>query len=855
MRKLFTGVLFGLVSLLPVYGQISTQKSLEELSALNAREYEIGGIKVIGADNLDHQVIVLISGLTVGDKIMLPGDETTRAIQTLWKQKLFDDISIHISEIKGNIAFLEIHLTELPKLSKYGIRGLKKSTRNSLREDLNLTAGAIVTENLIINTENTVRNYFIDKGYLNVEVNVVKKPDTTKSNSVILDINVNKGEKVKISEINFYGNTVQRVEKDHFFDFFGNKEGLTDGKLRGAMDETKEKSLFNIFKRSKFVREQFEADKKLVIELYNSKGYRDARIVKDSIYKTEEDRIAIDIYVEEGDKYYFRDITWLGNSKYSNETLDKILGIEKGDVYDAAYLQERLFLDPQGGDVSSLYLDNGYLFFNLNPVEVLVENDSIDLEMRIREGRQATISKVTVVGNDRTNDRVIMRELRTRPGELFRRSDIQRSMRELQQLGFFEPTELGVNPVPNAETGTVDIEYQVVERSTSQLELQGGWGNNRIVGTLGLNFNNFSARNIFNGDAWKPLPAGDGQTISLRAQSNGTFYQSYSASFTEPWLGGKKPNSLTVSLYHNIQNISGYPKNDDRYAALKITGVTLGLGQRLKWPDDYFTLYNGMDIQRYDLINYDRFPGIDLANGSINNIALRTTLGRNSTDYPIYPRKGSLFNITLEATPPWSYLPWSPYNEVDYENGTDQEIYKRLEYYKWKVNSSWFTEIFKKTVIKSAFEFGFLGYYNSKVGLPPFERFFVGGSGLQNFVLDGREIIGLRGYPDNSLVPGGSRGLGGSIYNKFTLELRYLITENPSAQIFVLGFMEGGNTYSDFQSFQPFNLKRSAGGGIRVFMPMFGLLGFDIGYGFDDYPGQPGEPAGINTHFIIGQQF
>ena len=848
MHRFSAFVLLMLFTHLSLVSQITTGKQIDELTS-STREYEIGGIVVTGSKNLDPQVITLISGISVGDKIRLPGEETTEALKNLWRQRLFDDIGIYVTEVRGNTAFLEIRLTELPKLSKYGIRGLKKSERSSLREEIDLSAGAIVTENLIVNTKNTTRDYFVDKGYLNTTVEIIRKPDTSRSNSVILEINVDKGEKVKIADIEFTGNTVTRLPKDGFFDWFGNTEGLSDQDLRKAMKETKRKSFFNIFKGSKYNEQEYRDDKKLVIEKYNEMGYRDARIVDDSIIHVSPDRIKIAITVEEGQKYYFRNISWLGNTKYSSEVLNSVLQIKEGDVYDASYLQERLFMDPQGGDVSSLYLDNGYLFFNLNPVEVLVENDSIDFEMRISEGRQATIRKVTVSGNDRTNDHVIMRELRTRPGELFRRSDIQRSMRELQQLGYFEPTELGVNPRPNAETGTVDIEYTLVERSTSQLELQGGWGAGRLVGTLGLNFNNFSARNLFNGSAWTPLPAGDGQTISLRAQSNGTFFQSYSASFTEPWLGGRKPNSLTVSLYYNIQNRNGLPKENPNRISLSTTGVTIGLGRRLRWPDDYFTLYHALDLQVYDLRNYP-LAGIQFTDGSVNNIVLRNILGRNSTDYPIYPRRGNLFAIQLDVT-----LPYSLFNGKDYSQLSDQERYRWLEYYKWKVNSSWFTEILPKMVIKTAGEFGFLGAYNKSLGAPPFERYYLGGDGLQNFQFDGREIIGLRGYPNNSLILGGQNGVGGTVYTKFTLELRYLLTENPSAQIFFLGFMEAGTVSNEFDDFQPFQLKRSTGFGVRVFMPMFGLLGVDFGYGYDATPNFPGTRSGFQTHFTIGQQF
>jgi outer membrane protein insertion porin family len=794
-------------------------------------EYEIGGIRISGSDNLDKQVITLISGLQVGQKITLPGSETTRAIENLWRQKLFDDIGIFVVEVKGKLVFLEIRLRELPKLSKYGIKGLNKTKRDNLRDELNLSSGAIVTENLIVNTRNKALDFFVSDGYMNVAVEVRKRPDTTRSNSVILDIIIDRGPRVKIKDINFIGN-----------------EQLLDKKLRKAMDETVRSRVWNIFKSSKLLKEEFETDKELIIAKYNQEGFRDARIVKDTVYKVEDNRINIDIYVVEGPKYYFGNITWLGNSKYPDETLSEVLAIKRGDIYDASFLNERLFVDPQGGDVSSLYLDNGYLFFNMNPVEVNVQSDTIDLEIRIQEGRQATINKVTVVGNDRTNEHVILRELRTKPGELFRRSDIQRSIRELQQLGFFDPQKLNVEPTPYAETGTVDIRYIVAEQSTSQLELQGGWGAGRIVGTLGLNFNNFSARNMFKKGAWQPLPAGDGQTINLRAQSNGLVFQSYSASFTEPWLGGKKPNSLTVSVYHNIQNRFGLPNDDPNYSGLTITGATVGLGKRLTWPDDYFTLYQALDFQRYNLRNFP-LGGIQFDDGRVNNVNYKITLGRNSVDYPIYPRKGNLFNLSGEFTIPYSLL-----NGRDYSDLSVNDRYEFIEYFKIKMNSSWFTELYDKLVVKAAGEFGFLGTYNDEIGLPPFERFFVGGDGLQNFVLDGREIIGLRGYPNNTIVPVGSAGAGGALYNKFTLELRYLITENPSAQIFTLAFLEAGNNFDTFQNFEPFNLKRSAGFGVRIFMPMFGLLGVDFGHGFDPLPGQT-TASGWNTHFIIGQQF
>ena len=829
MRVLHLYALLLVMATGSLLGQVTNKSGID----INPnKKYEIGGVRVTGGNDLDKRVVTLISGLEVGKKINLPGDATTKAIENLWRQKLFDDIGLFVTEITGNVVFLEIRLKALPKLSKYGIQGLKKSDRNDLREELDLSSGKVVTQNLIVTTENKAEKYFRINGFLNADVEVSQQPDTAKKNAVILNIKVDKGEKVKIADIFFYGN-----------------KQLSDRDLRKALEETKRARIWNIFKSSKFIRKKYEEDKQKLIDAYNSKGFRNARIIKDSIYQVKDDRVAIAIWVEEGQKFYFGNINWLGNTKYSNQTLSNVLNIDKGDVYDAAYLQERLFMDKQGNDVSSLYLNNGYLFFNLNPVEVQVRNDTIDLEMRIQEGQQATIDEVTVSGNERTNDHVILRELRTRPGELFRRSNVQRSLRELQQLGFFDPRQLNVNPVPDAETGTVDIEYEVVEQSTSQLQLQGGWGAGRIVGTLGLNFNNFSARNFFKKGAWKPLPAGDGQTISLRAQSNGRFFQSYNASFTEPWLGGKKPNSFTVSIYHNIQNLSGLPRDDDDYQGLTITGATVSLGQRLKWPDDYFTLRHSLDLQRYRLVDYS-LASINFQDGFVNNLSYTIALGRNSVDYPIFPRKGSLFNLSMEMTPPYSL-----FNDKNYQGLPPSERYQSLEYYKLKFDTKWYTELFDKTVFKVAAEFGSLGTYNSEVGLPPFERFYLGGDGLQNFVLDGREIIRLRGYPNNSLVPVTPTGRGGTVYNKYTMELRYLITENPSAQIFALTFMEAGNNFDRFENYRPFSLKRSAGAGVRIFMPMFGLLGVDFGYGFDPLPNNPGTPSGWQTHFMIGQQF
>lgn len=818
-------VLMALLTYSTIHAQISTINDVEIIAGV---EYEIGGITVSGADNLDKNVVILLSGLTVGDKVSVPGGKLSTAVKNLWKQGLFSDITIYVTEKQGSRIFLDLHLTELPKLSKFYFTGIKKTWKDDLREELKLQRGNIVTENLIITSKNKIERYFIEKGYRDVAVEIIQTPDTAIRNTVILGIKVQAGNRVKINDIVFHGNA-----------------NVPTKTLLKAMEETKERGVKNIFKSSKLRRSEYESDKRGVISAFNEAGYRDARIVKDSIYSVQEGLINVEIWVDEGIKYYFRNITFVGNTKYSTEILRRILRLEKGDVFDSKLLNERVSLDMNGNDIATLYLDNGYLFSQVIPVELAVSNDSIDIEIRIREGRQATVANVTVTGNDRTNDHVIYRELRTKPGDLFSKTQIQRTIRELAQLGYFDQQQLNVTPKPNPETGTVDLEYTVVERSTSQLELQGGWGGGTIIGTLGLNFNNFSARNTFNGNAWRPLPSGDGQTISLRAQSNGRQFQSYSLSFTEPWLGGKKPQSFTFSVYHNVQT-NGVAQNDPRRQALTITGVNIGLGKRLKWPDDYFTLYQGLEFRRFNMSNYPT-SFLDFNNGQSRNINYRIVLARNSTDVPIFPTKGSQFSGELEVTPPFSY-----FSDLDYANADSEEKYAWIEYHKWKFNADWFTPVaFKnKLVFRAHAEFGFLGAWNDAIGLPPFERFYLGGDGLQNFVIDGREVIGLRGYPNQTITPLG----GGALYNKFILETRFLISPNPNAQIFALAFFEGGNNYNNFWRYRPFELKRSAGVGLRIFMPMFGLLGIDLGYGFDNIPGTI-RPSGWQTHFIIGQQF
>ncbi len=789
-------------------------------------DYEVAGITVSGAQDLDPNVVIMLTNIRVGDNIQFPDPKISDAIKTLWRQQLFENITFSVVNKSGKKVYLDIRLQELPKMSKYFITGVKKSWKDDIREELDLRAGKVVNENLVVMSRNKIQSYFREKGYLNATVAITQERDTTFNNAVILGFRVKPGERVKIGEIAFVGN-----------------EAVADKVLLKAMKNTKMKGKA-IFKVSKLRKKEYREDMRALVAKYNSMGYRDARVIRDTNYRVDDELINIEITVEEGRKYYFGDITFVGNTKYDTPLLRSILKINRGDIYDSQHLNERVSFDPNGNDVASIYLNNGYLFSQVVPIEKNVQNDTIDVEIRIQEGRQATIRKVSITGNERTNDHVIYREVRTRPGDLFSKAMIQRTIRELSQLGYFDQTQIGVNPVPDPQTGTVDLEYTVVEKSTSQLELQGGWGANRVVGTLGLNFNNFSAKNIGNKRAWQPLPTGDGQTINIRAQSNGLYFQSYNASFTEPWLGGKKPNSFTGTIYHNVQS-NGVQASDPNRQSLLITGINFGLGQRLKWPDDYFTLYQGLEFRRFNLNN---FPTgfLNYNKGISNNVNYKFTLGRNNTDVPIFPTRGSQISFAAELTPPFSLLR----DDIDYKSLSSEERFKLVEYHKWKLNADWFAPITSKFVIRTHGEFGYLGSYNKDLGLPPFERFYVGGDGLANFVIDGREIIGLRGYTNNSITPGG----GGALYNKYVFEMRYIIANNPSAQVFPLIFMEGGNNYDNFWDYRAFNLKRSAGAGLRMYMPMFGLMGVDVAYGFDPEP-NGAAASGWQTHFIIGQQF
>ncbi len=861
-------LLFFLFAFSRMLGQVIPE-GLPVMDYTKASEYEIGGITVTGVEFLDKNVLIMLSGLNVGDRITIPGEDITKAIEKLWGQGLFEDISIIANKIDGSQIFLELHLAERPRLSKFALKGIKKAEADNLREKISLTRGDVVTENLLVHTKYVVKKHFTDKGFLDTKVDIKQVKDTTRANGVILEIHINKNRKVKIYEINVYGN--------HY---------LSEQKVKSALKETKEKGTFTplddievlileiiknffrldmtamaenvqdhisqnikirLFKASRYIEDNYEEDKNKLILKYNSLGFRDAQVVKDSIYRNERNSISIDIHVEEGNRYYFRNIYWVGNTKFSDEFLNRILQIEKGDVYNRDLLETNLSFNPNGNDVSSLYLDDGYLFFNAEPVEIYVENDSIDLEIRIREGKQARINNVTVVGNTKTNDHVVMREIRTRPGQLFSRTNIIRTIRELGALRYFNPEKIVPDVRPNPADGTVDIEYSVEETSADQIELSGGWGYGRIIGTLGLSFNNFSLRNLFNFNAWTPVPSGDGQKLSLRVQSYGSGYISYSASFTEPWLGGRKPNALSVTYWHSLYS-NGLPKHDPNRSTFKIDGISVGLGKRLKWPDDFFSLYQAVSFQRYHLHQYSSIFSFGDGTGVYNNLNYTVILSRNSVSQPIYPRFGSDVSVSLELTPPYSMFSGHNYNLME-----DAEKYKWIEYHKWKFAATFYTEIFEKAVIMVRAKLGFLGTYNKHMGITPFERFYLGGDGLSGYNnLDGREIIGMRGYGNETITPDyyRNKNIGGTIYAKYTLELRYPLSLNPSSTIYGLLFLEGGNSWAFWEDFSPFGIYRAAGAGLRVFLPMFGLLGLDWGYGFDPVPGIP-SANGSQFHFSI----
>jgi outer membrane protein insertion porin family len=859
-------ILFSVFTTFSSIAQIISSQPDFEVDYSNPVEYEIGGISISGVKYLDNNALVTLSGLSVGDKIKVPGEKTSKAIERLWSQGLFERIRIEVSKVQGNIIFLNIDLKERPRLSRFSFSGVKKSEADEIREKIKLTRGDVVTDHLLLKSSTIIRDYYIDKGYLNADVKIKSNIDSTIENSIFLDINVNKKRKVKISTIDFAGNKEvakstllssikETKEKFRFYPFekidtfalylIKNPSIFKKQDVSGIMkDYFSDRVKLRIFKSSKFIPSDYETDKVSLVNLYNEKGYRDARIVKDTMIKLPNNEVKLLITVDEGKKFYFRDVTFTGNTKYTNKELNRVLNIKKGDVYNQKQLEQNLQFNMEGYDVYSMYLDDGYLFFNAVPVEVRVENDSIDIEIRITEGKQARINKITIVGNTKTNDNVIVREIRTVPGQLFSRADLIRSQRELANLRYFNQEKIGITPKPNPVDGTVDIEFAVEEASSDQLELSGGWGAGMVVGTIGVSFNNFSTRNFFKKNAWRPIPSGDGQKISIRAQSNGTYYQSYSASFTEPWLGGKKPNALSVTVYHSVQS-NGLAKSNEKRQSIDINGVSASITKRLKWPDDFFIFSYGVSLQNYTLNNYSSI--FTFSDGYSNNLSGIISLGRNSVDKPTYPTSGSDLSLSLQLTPPYSLV-----NGKDYSNATDQERFKWLEYYKAKFQAYFYLNPVDKFVASLRFKTGYLGSYNRKVGDSPFERFYLGGDGLSGFALDGRELVGMRGYSNNSLTPTGkgTNFIGATIYTKYTGELRYPVSLNPSATIYLLSFVEAGNTWVDFKAFNPFKMYRSAGFGVRVFLPMFGMLGLDWGYGFDDVPNLPGSNKG-QFHFSI----
>jgi len=862
-----------------VFAQIGLRKDKQDngeiqLDYRNPKVFEIADISVSGAEFHDNNAIISISGLKIGDKIKIPGEDISGAIEKIWELGIIGDVTIYVSKVEGEKVWLTIDLKERPRLTRISYEGVTKSQQSELNDQVKLIRGRVLTDVTIKNTELAIKKHFIEKGFLNTEVNIIQRVDSLVTNGMQIIIQVDKKQKVKIEELVFHGNeqfpdskigskmkkTNEHLRFHLFKDLTRRLSNLNGNKIKNFVTKTKEtpwsdikaymndKVKLNFFRSTKFIKEEYENDKNSLIAFYNSKGYRDARIIKDSVYSVSANKINVEITLEEGIKYYFRDIEWVGNFIYDDDILNRVLGVKKGDVYDMELIQKKLTFNPNGTDISALYMDNGYLAYTCVPVETEIDGDSIDVEMRINEGRQFDINKIIVTGNDRTSDHVIYREIRTLPGQKFSRADLIRTQRELSQLGYFDPEQIGINPIPNFQDGTVDIEYSLVERPSDQVELSGGWGGYYgFVGTLGLVFNNFSLKNITHFDKWRPLPVGDGQRLQLRVQANGRAFQSYSFSFTEPWLGGRKPNAFTVSLQRSAQrtNIFG---SSEYQGWLKLSGVSISLMRRIRWPDDYFTLSNSLSYFIYDLNNYGYRLGF--STGVANNITFNTTIARNSVDAPMYPRYGSNISLSVSLTPPYSL-----WNDIDYENADNATKYKWVEYHKWMFDASFYQKLAGNLVGSTRVHFGYIGNYGVSVG--PFERFIMGGSGLagnMNFLL-GTDIIALRGYEDQAVTPTDRTGIqGGIAYNKFVFELRYPISLNPSATIYVLGFGEAGGNWNNYADFNPFNLYRSAGLGARIFMPAFGLLGIDWAYGFDRLPGQP-DVSGSQFHFTIGQQF
>ena len=836
-------VIFSITSL--ICTNLFAQDSLQFfIDYTKPKEFVLSNVNIVGTKFVNKSNILDITSLKINQKIKIPGSEISSAINKLWQQNLFSEIEIEYDEINKDSISLNIVLKEYPRLSKFKFIGnISKSNISTLKDDLKLARGKILTQNLIKNSINKIKKFYTDKGFLKIDVKHEIVEDTLTLNSSILIFEINKNKKVKIKDIVIKGRK-QIVNKNK--SIINNKDtvyALSNYRLKKSMKETKVKNKWRFFKASKFIKENYEADKENIISEYNNRGYRDAKILNDTIYYNSDNTITIEITLDEGEPYLFGNINFIGNKKYTNSELLNQLSIDSGDVFNQSILDSRLFGTPEGTDISSLYLDNGYLFFNATPVEVSTTDNIIDLEIRLYEGDQARINKVSVKGNTKTQDHVIMRELRTRPGDLFKRSDIMRSQRELAQMQYFDPEAFDVKIDPNPARNEVDVTYVVAEKSSDQIQLQGGWGGGRVVGSLGFTFNNFSSRNLFNGSKWRPLPSGDGQRLSLVARSNGVYYQNYNISFVEPWLGGKKPTSLQVSVFRAI---SSNGLQDDQRQEIQVTGLSFGVGKRLKNPDDYFTVYNGLNFMQYKLSNSQSF--FSFRNGVSNNVNYNINIGRNSVDQINFPRQGSNFLLSLKLSPPYSM-----FDDIDdYSTLSDQEKFEWVEYYKWKFKATWFSPFTEKLVLATRTEFGFLGAYNQDLGVSPFERFYVGGDGLSGmgYMNDGRELVALRGYANNSISP----QTGATIYNKYTAEIRYALSLNPTSTMYAHAFLEAGNAWEKFENFNPFGVKRSVGIGIKIMLPMIGMMGLDYGWGLDEIPGNS-EANGGQFHFSIGQNF
>ncbi len=831
-----------------------------EVDYNHPQKYYVAGIEVEGNTYFADSQIISQTGLHTGMQVTVPGEDMSNVIRRLWLQRFFEDVSVEIDSLNAtrDSAWFKITVLERPRMSRWTFTGVKSGERKDLEERLSLRRGGEFSDYVENTSVDIIKRYYAEKGFLLCDVKTEVQRDSVVKNAIRVNFAVDKGQKVRIKDINFIGN-------DHVKEF----------KLARSMKKTKSNKIYNFFSSKKFNEKEYINDKKAAVSVFNEAGYRDARLIRDSIYYVEPGKLAIDLEFDEGDKYYFRDVTWTGNSIYSSDALNKVVGINKGDPYDVVTMEKHLF---GGGkqtemDVTKLYRDNGYLFFQVTPVETNIQNDSVDVEFRISEGKQATLNNIIINGNDLTNEKVVRRQIFTRPGYLFRQSDFERSIREIASLGQFDPEAImsstGYSIIPNQLDNTVDLVYNVTEKPSSQLEVSGGWGGRTFVATVGVSFNNFSTHRMFDKGAWRPVPLGDAQNLAFRFQTNGTYYTALTASFTEPWLFGKKPTSLNLSAYYTRQTNSYLALNilsHDR--EMEVYGFSASLGTRLNWPDNYFVLYNGFNWQTYKLTNW--YAGYFIFDDGIaNNINYTVNLVRNSTDQQIYPREGSEFSLSLQLTPPFSLLrkhdfdsegkkvPVKSWQDVDYSNWSGRERYRWIEYHKWKFSAANYTKLVGDLVLMSRAQFGYLGYYNRKWGYSPFEGFLVGGDGMSGYYSYGTEVISLRGYENYSLTPyepspynSNGYAYAGNVYDKFTFELRYPVILQPSSTIYALLFAEGGNCWSDIKKFNPFQIKRSAGVGVRIFLPMVGLLGVDWGYGFDG-------PAGSKSqfHFVIGQQF